>query len=43
MKRVEILPATDGKWLYLVYFNGRIALIGLCITRERAEEQAKLA
>ena len=42
MKHVEIIPATNGAWLYAVYFNGRIAFVGLCTTRERAEEQARM-
>lgn len=40
MKHVEIMPAAAGLWLYLVYFDGRISVVGLSATRQRAEEAA---
>ncbi len=43
MRHVEIIPAANGAWLYTVCFNGRIVLVGLCTTRERAEAQARMA
>lgn len=40
MKHVEITRAAAGLWLYLVYFDGRISVVGLSSTPERAAAEA---
>ena len=40
MKHIEITPSCDGLWMYTVYINGRITIVGLSQSRERAERAA---
>ena len=37
MKRVTITPTRAGEWLYTVYIDGRVVVVGMSATRERAE------
>ena len=43
MRHVEVVPTTDGRWMYTVYVAGSIAVVGFAVTRERAFEHARLA
>lgn len=43
MKRIVITPSRAGPWFYTVYIDGRVVVVGMSATRERAEVQAKLA
>ena len=43
MKRVSITPTRAGDWLYTVYIDGRVVVVGMSVSRERAELAAKLA
>ena len=43
MKEVFITLTRAGKWLYTVCIDGRVVLVGLSLTRDAAEAQAKMA
>lgn len=43
MKRVVISPTAAGQWLYTVYVDERVVVVGVSETREAAETQASLA
>ena len=43
MKHVELSPVGNGYWMYTVYIDGRIIVVGISQNRERAERAASLA
>ena len=42
MKRVVITRTCAGQWLYTVYLDERVIIIGLSMTRDGAESQARM-
>ncbi|HYC48954.1 MAG TPA: hypothetical protein VED01_26045 [Burkholderiales bacterium] len=43
MKQVVITRTCAGQWLYTIYIDGRVVVVGMSSTRTRAEEEARLA
>lgn len=43
MRHIDIVQTDSGQWLYTVYINGRITIVGSANSREAAEQEARLA
>lgn len=43
MKRIVITPTPAGEWLYTVYIDGRVVVVGMSVSRDRAVLAAKRA
>jgi len=43
MKDINVYPGQSGGWIYEVRIADRAVVIGWCLTREAAEQAARLA
>jgi hypothetical protein len=42
MTAVQVYPAGSGGWIYEVWFQARLIVVGWCRTREAAERQGRM-